>query len=448
MKIKLTHGLVAITALSVVISACAAPTPTAAPKPTEAPKPVAPTAAPVQPTAVPVQPTAAPKPTDAPKPTEAPKPAAEKPMTVGMILVGPYNDKGWNQAHHEAITEFVQKKMPNVKFEFVDKVNPADRPNVKGTQVAQDLVGKGANFIIFNSDDFKDDALEFAKKNPNVTVLHASGDYSWKEGKNFKNQPNLVNAMPEMEYGHMMNGCVAALQTQTGKIGILGPLINEETRRYSSAAYLGAKYCWVTYRGKKAEDLKFKVDWIGFWFNIPGVTQDPTKVTDAMIASGYDVILSQIDTPEAAQQTKKAVGAGKKAWYVHYGHQAGCDVEPTLCLGVAYYNWGPEYLNQIKLTSEGKSQTAFVRMPPDWAGIINNREKSGFNYGIGKGLADDSKKNLETFIKGLGDGSINLLKGPIKYQDGSSFIDDGKTAKVVDMWYMSQLLAGIEGKSK
>ena len=444
---KLAHGLTAATALSVVLAACA-PAPTPAPKPTDAPKPAAaaPTTAPAAPA-----PTTAPAPTAAPKPAEptaAPKPAEPKAITVGMILVGPYNDKGWNQAHYEGITDFVQKKIPNVKFEFIDKVNPGDRPNVKGTQVAQDLVNKGANYIIFNSDDFKDDALEFAKKNPNITVLHASGDYSWKDGKNYKNQANLVNAMPEMEYGHMMNGCIGALTTQTGKISILGPLINEETRRYVSSAYLGAKYCWEKYRGKPAADLKFKVDWIGFWFNIPGVTQDPTKVVDAQIASGYDVILSQIDTPEAAQQAKKASAAGKKVWYVHYGHPAGCEVEPTVCAGVAYYNWGPEYTNQIKLAMDGKATQAFVRMPPDWEGLINNREKSGFNYAYGKGLAEDSKKSFEAFVKGLGDGSINLLKGPIKFQDGTDFVKDGATAKLTDMWYLPQLLGGIEGKSK
>ena len=116
MKMKLAHGLTAATALSVVLAACA-PAPTPAPKPTDAPKPAAaaPTTAPAAPA-----PTTAPAPTAAPKPAEptaAPKPAEPKAITVGMILVGPYNDKGWNQAHYEGITDFVQKKIPNVKFD-------------------------------------------------------------------------------------------------------------------------------------------------------------------------------------------------------------------------------------------------------------------------------------------------------------------------------------------
>jgi simple sugar transport system substrate-binding protein len=101
--------------------------------------------------------------------------------------------------------------------------------------------------------------------------------------------------MGKMEYGKMIAGCVAALTTKTGKIGYLGPLINDETRRLASSVYLGAKYCWTNYLGKDASALSFKVTWIGFWFNIPGVTSDPTQVADDFYNSGYDVVISGID---------------------------------------------------------------------------------------------------------------------------------------------------------
>ncbi len=43
-----------------------------------------------------------------PKPTDVPKPAAYK---IGMILVGPPNDGGWNQAHVDAAA-YVSAKIP------------------------------------------------------------------------------------------------------------------------------------------------------------------------------------------------------------------------------------------------------------------------------------------------------------------------------------------------
>jgi hypothetical protein len=49
---------------------------------------------------------------------------------------------------------------------YVDRVNPADRAGTTGEQLAESLVAQGAQFIIFNSDDMKEDALNFARNNP------------------------------------------------------------------------------------------------------------------------------------------------------------------------------------------------------------------------------------------------------------------------------------------
>ncbi len=376
--------------------------------------------------------------------TASPSAAGGGDYTVGMVLVGPKNDGGWNQAQFEGI-EAALKQVSGTKFEYVDKVNPADRPNVKGSQVADDLIAKGAKFVIFNSDDFKDDALETAKKHPNVTVIHASGDYAWKDGKNFKNQANLGNIMGRMEYGKMIAGCAAALGTETGKIGYLGPLINDETRRYTSSAFLGAKYCWENYRKKQAKDLNFKVTWIGFWFNIPGKTLDPTKVADDYYNGGYDVVMSGIDTPEVAVQGKKAADAGKPVKFVHYDLASGCTLAPNICLGVPYYNWALPYADAIQKAKDGKYQSTFTWLGPDWKNLTGPSSMVGFNSGNALG---DNKKFLDQFIAGLGDGSINLFKGPIKFQDGSDFLKEGQTATDQQIWYLPQLLAGMEGPSK
>ncbi len=386
----------------------------------------------------------------APPPAAAPAqpaaPAADQTFTVGMVIVGPMNDKGWNEAHVDG-TRYVVEKMPNVKFEYVDKVNPGDRPNVKGSQVADELIAKGAKVVIFNSDDFKDDALETAKKHPNIVVIHASGDYAWKDGKNYKNQPNLGNLMSKMEPGWMIAGCASALGSENGKIGTVGPLINEETRRYASAAYLGARYCWENYKKRDPKELQFKITWIGFWFNIPGVTLDPTKVADDFYNGGFDVVMSAIDTPEVAVQGKKAAEAGKAVKYHHYDYKGGCELAPDICLGVHYYNWGPGYLDIIKRAMEGTYTSTWTWAEADWK-ELNNPDTSAFGYIKGKALGSENGKLLDEFIKGLGDGSIDLWKGPLNFQDGSVFLKDGEKATDQQIWYLPQLLEGMEGPSQ
>ena len=126
---------------------------------------------------------------------------------------------------------YMSRKNLGAKMIYIDKVNSADRPGTTPDQLAGELVAQGAKLVIFNSDDMKDASTEFAKANPDVKVIMASGDQVWPDGKDYEAIDNLTNIMGRMEYGKMIAGCSAALTTKTGKIGYLGPLINDETRR-------------------------------------------------------------------------------------------------------------------------------------------------------------------------------------------------------------------------
>ncbi len=267
-------------AISLLLTACApAATPAA---PTTAPAAPQPTAAPAQPTATtaaaPAQPTATTAAAAAaPTATTAAAAPAGKPVTMGFILVGPRDDKGWSQATYEG-GQYVEKNLAGSKLLYID--NAFSQQGSTPAQLAEKLVSQGANVIVFNSDAFMDDSNTFAAAHPDIVTFMLSGDQNWADGKNFKNIPNMINIMGKMEYMKEVAGCAAALSTQTGKIGFLGPLINDETRRLAASAYLGAKYCWTKVLNKDVKDLTFEVTWIGNWFNIPGQTLDPTQVAD------------------------------------------------------------------------------------------------------------------------------------------------------------------------
>lgn len=370
--------------------------------------------------------------------------AEEEEFIFGMLMVGPYNDRGWSQAHYEAGL-YVEEKLPGTKMIYIDKVNPADRPGTTPAQLAEELVSQGAKLVIFNSDDMKDSSSEFAKANPEIQVIMASGDQVWKEGKAYDAMANMTNIMGRMEYGKMIAGCAAALTSETGKIGYLGPLINDETRRLAASAYLGAKYCWSKYLGKDPADLGFKVTWIGFWFNIPGVTSDPTQVADDFINSGYDVIISGIDTTEAVTEAKKFAGEGKKVWAIPYDYIGSCEEGKEICLGVPYFNWGPAYLEVIGSAINGSWTSEFQWNGPDWADI-NNPDTSAIGFVKGEALSSEASANVDKFISELA-GGLNLWTGPINLQDGTSYLADGEVGTDQQVWYLPQLLEGMEGQS-
>jgi simple sugar transport system substrate-binding protein len=373
--------------------------------------------------------------------------AAEEPqeaeeLVFGMVLVGPKNDRGWSQAHLEGGT-YVEENVPGARMIVFESLNPGDKPEATLEGVVDDMVADGAQLILTTSDEFEEDTLGVAEKHPDVIFINISGDDALT-GEAPSNLGNIMGRMPEMK---AIAGCAAALATDTGNLGYLGPLINFETRRLASSAYLGARYCYENFRGLNPDDLEFTVTWIGFWFNIPGVTLDPTEVSNSFFDTGADVIMSGIDTTEGIDVTGQLADQGEQVWAVPYDFQDACDNAPEICLGVPYFNWGPAYLGLAQDVQAGNWVQSWEWNGPDWDNLTDNT-KTDVGWINGPGLTEEMKASLDDFIAGLASGSINVWDGPISLQDGTEYVGDGATASDEEIWYLPQLLEGMQGPSE
>lgn len=367
---------------------------------------------------------------------------SEEGPVFGLIMVGPREDRGWNQAHWEA-AQYLLENVPGSQLVWFDKLNPADNPDITVEQVVDDLVAQGAQFIITNSAEMADGTNNAAAAHPDVYFVHASGD----DALTGDAPENVSNIMGEMEYGKMIAGCAAALSSEDGEFAYLGPLIDAETRRLVNSTYLGTRYCWENFKGGSAEDISFNVTWIGFWFNIPGVTLDPTQVANDFVDNGADVIISGIDTTEGLVVAGQRAEAGDDVLAVPYDYEDACAEAEEICLGVPFYNWGPSYLTKFQSVLDGTYEQTWEWVGPDWSDL-NNEDTSAIGWVDGPGLSEEAAAQLDEFIAGLADGSINLFVGPLNYQDGSTYLADGEVATDEQIWYTEQLLEGITGASE
>jgi simple sugar transport system substrate-binding protein len=373
-------------------------------------------------------------------PTETPTPSDE--FVFGVIMVGPQDDHGWSEAHYIA-GRYVESHITNARVLFLDSLNPDDRPETTVERAVDDMVSQGARMVFLTSDEFAVDTSVVAEKYPDVVFIQISGDHVHTGDA----PPNVGNYMGRMEYGKMIAGCAAALATESGAIGYLGPLINDETRRLTNAAYLGARYCYERYRDRDADGLGFRVEWIGFWFNIPGVTSDPVEVVNDLFDQDVDVVLSGIDTTEALVVAGERVRAGEMVWAIPYDYEGACDEAPQICLGVPYFNWGPGYLNLAREVIAGTWTQRWEWAGPDWDDI-NSRDTSAVGFVKGPGMTGEQSAQLDQFVAGLADGSILLFKGPLNFQDGSVYLAAGEVATDEQIWHTPKLLAGMEGLSE
>lgn len=367
---------------------------------------------------------------------------SDEEFVFGVVLVGPQNDHGYSEAHYQG-AKYAEERIDGARMIVLDKMNSADRPGTTMEQVVDEMVGQGAKLIFTTSDDFAADTDVVAAKYPDVQFVHISGDHVLTGAA----PENVSNFFAKMEYMKAVAGCAAALKTQTNTIAYLGPLVNNETRRLAAAAYQGAQDCLELYRDQDPSTMRFIVNWIGFWFNIPGVTLDPNEVADDMFNQGADVILSGIDTTEAIVKAGQRADRGEQVWAIPYDYEGACEIKPEVCLGTPYFNWGPTYVDYVTRVKEGGLiDQEWVWANPVWDDL-NNHDKSPVGYAFGSALSEEDRANLEDYIAKLGSGEVKIYAGPLNLQDGTAYLADGVQATDEQIWRLPQLLEGMEGPS-
>ena len=162
----------------------------------------------------------------------APLASAQKPLTVGVIYVGPRDDYGYNQAQAQAAAEL--KKLPGVKV--VEEENVPETAAVQKTMtgmIAQD----GATLLFPTSFGYFDPhMLAVAPKYPDVRFSHCGG--LWTEGKHPKNAGSYFGYIDECQY---LNGVIAGHMTKSNKIGFVAAKPIPQVLRNINAFTLGAR---------------------------------------------------------------------------------------------------------------------------------------------------------------------------------------------------------------
>ena len=399
--------------------------------------------------------------------------AAQDDVVFGVVLVGPNDDRGWSTSHYEAGL-YVEQHMPGATMLFFESLNPADAPETTLMDVVEFMVDEGASVIFTTSDSYEEDTNVVAAAFPDVVFINITGSNAIQSSDIVMGDHALMHELPElppanvgnfngyMELPRMIAGCAAALTSESGSIGYLGALINPETRRLAASSHLGARYCAEHYRDDMmADDISFEVVWIGFWFNIPGVTLDPTEVATGFLDGGADVIISGIDTTEAITVAGQYMAEGDASYGIPYGNINGCAEAPDACIGAAFYNWGPAYLDVVQRVVDGSWSQEWRWLEPKWDeinddGYYTDSDSSIIGFKLGDGLSMDAIESLNAFAAEIAAfqtdpmhaGEIFLWEGPMNLQDGSMLAGDGEPVSLLDVWFLPQLLEGMSGASE
>jgi basic membrane protein A len=257
-----------------------------------------------------------------------PAAAATAPLKVGFIYVGPRDDYGYNQAHHEGALEIA--KLPDVTIIEEERV-----PEAMEVQKTMESMVKleHASVLFPTSFGYYDPhILKVATKLPEVTFFHCGGMYD--ASKHPSNVGSYFGYIDEAEY---INGVVAAHSSKTKKLGFIAAKPIPQVLRNINAFTLGAR----SVDPSMTTTVVFTGDW-----------SLPVKEADAangLIDQGVDVLTAHVDSPKVVVQTAEKRGV----FSIGY-HTSQASLAPRGYLTGAEWNWAKVYTSYIETLRAAK----------------------------------------------------------------------------------------------
>lgn len=337
---------------------------------------------------------------------------AQKPLTVGVIYVGPRDDYGYNQAHAQAAAEL--KKLPGVKV--VEEENVPETAAVQKTMTGM-IQQDGASLLFPTSFGYFDPhILALAPKYPDVRFSHCGG--LWTE-KNPKNVGSFFGYIDECQF---LNGVIAGHMSKSGKVAFVAAKPIPQVLRNINAFTLGARSvkpgitCHVIFTG----------DW--------SMAVKEAEATNSLADQGCDVFTMHVDGPKVVVET-----AAKRGKMVCGYHASQAKLAPNAYLTGAEWNWLTAYKTILEAAQAGKPHPNFLR-----GGLKEGYVKTS---AYGPMVTDAAKKQADDTKAKMIAGSFDIFKGPLKDNKGKEVIAAGQVQKQTDLKLeqMNYLVEGVVG---
>ena len=338
---------------------------------------------------------------------------AQKPLTVGVIYVGPRDDFGYNQSQAAAAAEM--KKLPGVKV--VEEENVPETASVTKTMTGM-IKQDGASLLFPTSFGYFDPyLLALAAKEPEVRFSHCGG--MWTEGKHPKTTGSYFGYIDECQY---LNGVIAGHMTKSKKLGFVAAKPIPQVLRNINAFTMGAR--------SVNPAITTTVIFTGEW----SMPVKEAEATNSLADQGVDVFTMHVDSPKVIVET-----AAKRGKMVCGYHVSQAKLAPAAYLTGAEWNWTTAYKTVIDAAQAGKPhpnflrgglQSGYVKMSPYGAMVSEPAKK----------MADDIKAKMVA-------GNFDIFAAGLKSNKGAVVIPGAKALKQTDpeLEKMNYLVEGVIG---
>jgi simple sugar transport system substrate-binding protein len=335
-----------------------------------------------------------------------PASAADEPLKIGFIYVGPVGDYGWSYQHDLGRKAVEAEFGDAVETTFVESVSEG----ADAERVLTQLASSGHDLIFATSFGFMNATLKTAQRFPDVKFEHATG---------YKRADNVATYAGRFHEGRYVIGVIAGLMTENDSIGYVGAVPIPEVIRDINAFTQGVR--------SVNPDATVKVIWVNEWFD-PGKERE---VAETLISQGVDIMAQETDSPAPVQVAAEhgVYAFGQASDMIEFG--------PEVHLTAIVNDWSGYYIERVRAVLEGTWESKDT-----WGGLNSGMVQIAPYNDV---LPAEVVEAAETARKAIAAGELNPLAGPLKNQDGEVIFAAGEAPTDEQLLSMDWLVEGVQG---
>jgi len=293
---------------------------------------------------------------------------------VAVVMPSATNDLAFSQSMFDALTN-IQNEMGAENFEFVF----ADGTFVVDDAAAaiRDWAGQGFDLIIAHGSQYGSSVQEIAPDFPAVS-------FAWGTAGNTFGLPNVYAYEANSQEGGYVNGVLAASLSQSGTIGVVGPLEVGDAKLYVDGFIAGAKAA--------DSSIQVNVNYIGSFSDVALASE----AAQTHLSAGADALTG------TAQMVVGAIGVAKEAGIPWFGTQSNqTELAPNIVVANQVYDWTVALDQIIANVKEGKLGGEAYAITLENGGLI-------MEYNDAYDLPDAARTAADAAVEGIISGSITV----------------------------------------
>ncbi len=302
-----------------------------------------------------------------------------EPVRIALVMPSTTTDLAWSQSIYDSLI-LLQEYYGRDVIEIAYTENMF---NVTDAAAAiRDYADSGYNLILAHGAQYGTSLFEVAPDFPETS-------FAWGTTTNFGEAEGVTNVFaydPRLEQGGYVLGVLAANLTESGIIGLVGPVDAGDAKLHVDGFVAGVR--------DTNPDAQVNVSFTGAF----GDTALAAEAANTQIAAGADILTG------SAQQVVGAIGVAKEAGIPWMGVQSDqSPLAPDIVVATVLYDWRSTLLAMIQANQAGEYGGKVFQL---------TLENGGQTMIYGDALPDEAVAAAQAAEAGIIDGSIKIVPEP------------------------------------